>query len=191
MDKKLNQEKSELARMINEGFEFTVEGDLIECKPLKHPLLRALHVKHFHKVHRIQTFKISEPTLGTLDRLSKEWVELAIEDEGMKELDDISKARRFVAKDARRCARIVALAVMGSDYLKAKSHGRRMSFEADEVRCEELTDLFMRTVKPSQLYQMMVFISLACNLGDFLSSIRLMCANRTTMPNRIEDTEEA
>lgn len=72
----------------------------------------------------------------------REWIELAIEDESMKGLD-------------------------------------------------ELTDLFMNTIRPSQLCQLMIYISLTNNLEDFSNSIRLMCASRTTMPTRIEDTGEA
>src|SRR5574344_2450337 len=159
--KELLQEKNELSRIIQEGFDFSVEADIpkwVPCGPWG--LLRRKKV-----VRQKYDFHIQEPTLGMLDRMSKEWIELAIEDEGMRELDEMSKARRWVAKDAVRCARSVAIAVMGNNFSKERQ--------------EELNVLFMNTIRPSQLYQLMVYISLTSNLGDFSNSIRLMCASRT------------
>lgn len=173
MNFELNAERSELSRIISEGFDFSVEAEVVERVPWgPWGLLRRRKA-----VRRKYDFHIPEPTLGMLDRMSREWIELAIEDESMKGLDEMSKARRWVAKDARRCARIVAIAVSER--------------EATKERLDELTDLFMNTIRPSQLYQLMVYISLTNNLGDFSNSIRLMCASRTTMPTRIEDTGEA
>ena len=54
-------------------------------------------------------------------------------------------------------------------------------------RLNELTSLFTRRIKPSRLYQIYILIQTMCNLGDFLNSIRLMSADRTTMPIRIEE----
>ena len=56
-----------------------------------------------------------------------------------------------------------------------------MRYEEDRRRLDVLTDLFFHTVKPSELFQLTMTINAMCNLGDFIHSIRLMSAARTTV----------
>ena len=56
-----------------------------------------------------------------------------------------------------------------------------MHYEEDRCRLDELTDLFFHAVKPSELFQLTMTINAMCNLGDFIHSIRLMSAARTTV----------
>ena len=56
-----------------------------------------------------------------------------------------------------------------------------MRYEEDRRRLEELTDLFFHAVKPSELFRLTMTINAMCNLGDFIHSIRLMSAARTTV----------
>ena len=56
-----------------------------------------------------------------------------------------------------------------------------MRYEEDRRRLDELTDLFFHAVKPSELFQLTMTINAMCNLGDFIHSIRLMSAARTTV----------
>lgn len=191
MDNKLLQEKTELSRIIGEGIKFYIEEETIEPKTISYGLFGLLKKKTTEVVKKRYDFKIEEPTLGTLDRMSREWIELAIEDESMQGMELIDKAKIFASRDAKRCAKIIAIAVMGSSYMVPKYSHRTTIYETDEKRCEELTELFLRTIKPSRLGEIMSYIVLTSNLGDFLNSIRLMCANRTTKPIRVEEKDEA
>ena len=181
--KKLEQEKAELNALINKGVTFEVEDT--EFKVTKR-FFGLFKKRSPAKVKR--TFKISEPTLGALDRIASEWIEVAIDEAALKGDDGMQRARRLVGKHALRCAKVVAIAVLGSDYLIPKySVGGVVRYDEDRRRLEELTALFARTVTPSQLYQLCMLITAMCNLGDFMNSIRLMSADRSTMPGRIEE----
>jgi autonomous glycyl radical cofactor GrcA len=184
--KTLEQEKNELNVLINKGIPFEIEDIEFEEKRTFFGLIKR-HVPV--KVKR--KFKIEEPTLGTLDRLSAEWIEFEMDEAMMKSGDGMQRARTLVGKHSMRCARIIALAVLGSDYLIPKcTPNGTVRYVADTPKLEELTDLFARTIKPSQLYQLSMLINAICNLGDFVNSIRFMCAHRTTMPVRIETNSE-
>ena len=175
--KRLEQERSELNTLINKGVTFEVQ----DCE------VRTERVFLFFKRRRVvpvkRTFKIDEPTLATLDRLSAEWIEFAIDEEGMQ------RAKTMVREHAERCARIIAIAVLGSSYTVAKP-GRNgtVRYVEDKAELNRLTRLFADTVKPSQLLQLCVLINAMSNLGDFMNSIRLMQADRSTMPVRIEES---
>lgn len=180
---KLNQEKNELNRLINQGIQFTVEADVVETSR------RLLFFKTQRIVKKTMQFCISEPTLGTLDRISSISVDFDITDAKLKQVDDINKGMTIASQNARKCAKIIAYAVIGSEFEVAETgKDGRVHYHKDTERLNYLTDLFMRTVKPSQLYQLVTLIDLMCNLGDFTNSIRLLASDRTTMPNRI-DTE--
>ena len=97
-------------------------------------------------------------------------------------------ARQYAHKHCERCAKVVAIAVLGEDRLIAIPGKGGARWIEDEAKLEQLTRLFLRTIKPSRLYQLYVLINTMCNLGDFLNSIRLMSTDRTTMPNPIEQS---
>lgn len=183
---RLEQERAELNALINRGWTFEVEAHRTETIP-RWPRLGRFSPRRRRVVAEQRTFCISEPTLGTLDRLSAEWIELAIDEERLKGTEAMIEARTMAAHHARRLARIVALAVLGSDYMKpVPSTGTAVHYEEDRHALEELTDLFFHAVKPSELFQLAMTINAMCNLGDFIHSIRLMSAARTTVPTRIE-----
>ena len=182
----LEQEQSELNALINRGVSFEVQDIEVQYKSYLWGLFKKKIL-----VPITRNFVIEEPTLGTLDRLSSEWIEMAIEEETIKGEDGMLQARKMTKKHALRCARVIALAVLGSDLLIPKvSKGGFVRYEEDTKRLEELTRLFARQIKPSELYQLYVLINAMCNLGDFLNSIRLMSADRTTIPIRIEENNE-
>lgn len=187
MDKKekvaqLTLEREELNRLIGRGATFTVED------------VRFHVVKRFFGLWRKKVpetykreFRIEEPTLGTLDRLAREWVELEIDEEKLKGTDGMRAARTMAARHAMRCAKVVAIAVLGSDYLIPKSNkGGYVTYKEDNKTLGVLTALFYRTIKPSLLHQLVILISTMCNLADFINSIRLMSCDRTTMPTLVE-----
>lgn len=182
----LEQERSELNALINRGVSFEVQDVEVQYKSYLCGLFKKKIL-----VPITRNFVIEEPTLGTLDRLSSEWIEMAIDEETIKGEDGMLQARKMTKKYALRCARVIALAVLGSDYLIPKAgNGGIVRYEEDTKRLEELTRLFARQIKPSELHQLYVLINAMCNLGDFLNSIRLMSADRTTIPIRIEESNE-
>jgi hypothetical protein len=184
--KTLEQEKSELNVLINKGITFEVGDTEFDVKKRFFGLL-----KKRIPVKVKKQFKIEEPTLGTLDRLSVEWVEIAIDEAALKGEDGLQRARTMAQKQSLRCAKVIALAVLGSDYL-IPQYGKNgvVRHIEDTERLAYLTDLFSRTIKPSNLYQLCVLINAMCNLGDFVNSIRLMLSDRSAMPIRIEDKAE-
>jgi len=186
--KALEQEKAELNALINKGIAFEVDDTEFEVETRFFGLFKrrvAVTVK--------RKFKIEQPTLGTLDRIAAEWIEIAIDEAAMKTADGMQRARTLVAQHSIRAAKVVAIAVLGADYLIPKyvsaSNGIAR-YDEDKRRLNELTALFARTLTPSQLYHLCMLITAVCNLGDFLNSIRLMSADRSTMPSRIEENSE-
>ena len=182
---KLEQERAELNTLINKGVSFKVKDTDFEVKKKFFGLFKR-HIPH----EITRTFKIDELTLSTLDRISAETIELTIDESLMKSEDSMKRARRLAHKHSIRCARIIAIAVLGEDRL-IPIHGKGGTrWVEDTKRLEELTSLFARKIKPSVLYKLYVLVNAMCNLGDFMNSIRLMQQERTTMPIRIEENNE-
>ncbi|GBU07963.1 hypothetical protein AwDysgo_12940 [Bacteroidales bacterium] len=184
--KTLEQERNELNALINKGVTFELEDTEFEEKRVFFSFIkRRIPIKVKKK------FKVEELTLGTLDRLSCEWIEFEMDESQMKSDDGLQMARTLAGKHSIRCAKVVALAVLGSDYLIPKyTRNGVVRYVEDVEQLEQLTALFARTIKPSKLYQLYILINAMCNLGDFMNSIRLMSADRTTMPIRIEPNKE-
>lgn len=182
---KLEQERAELNTLINKGVSFEVKDTEFEVQKKFFGLIKR-HIPH--EVTR--TFKIDELTLSTLDRISAETIELTIDESLMKSDDSMKRARGLAHKHSIRCARIIAIAVLGEDRL-IPIHGKGGTrWIEDTKRLEKLTSLFARKIKPSVLYKLYVLVNAMCNLGDFMNSIRLMQQERTTMPIRIEENNE-
>ena len=180
---RLEQEREQLNELVNKGIGFEVQDFDVETKPVFFGLFKKRVL-----VPVVRKFKIDEPTLGTLDRLSREWIEFAIDEERLKSDDGMKEARSMASRHSIRCAKVIAIAVLGEDYLVPEA-GRngKVKFVEDVERLEELTKLFARSIKPSKLNQLYTLVNLMCNLGDFLNSIRLMSTDRTSMPIRIEE----
>ena len=182
--KKLEQERAELNTLINKGVSFEVKDTRFEVKK------RFGIFKQYTPKEVVRKFTIQEMTLSTLDRISAELIEFAIDEAVMKSDDAMKMARGLVNKHAQRCARVVAIAVLGEDRL-IPVHGKGGTrWVEDTKRLDELTSLFARKIKPSVLYKLYVLVNAMCNLGDFMNSIRLMQQERTTMPIRIEENNE-
>ena len=73
--KKLEQERAELDRLIGKGVTFEVDD--VRFKVEKR--FFGLWTKRIPETYK-RKFTIKEPTLGTLDRMSREWVEMAIDE---------------------------------------------------------------------------------------------------------------
>jgi len=182
-EQKLELERKELDLLIQRGVSF-------ECKDVEFVTETHLFglIKRKVKKDIVRKFEINEPTLGTLDRLSREWIELAIDEEKAKSSEAMRHARTMAHRHSIRCCRIIALAVLDTDLLIPKpGKGGNVVWVEDTKRLNELTNLFARNIKPSTQNQICVLINTMSNLGDFMNSIRLMLADRTTMPIRIEE----
>lgn len=179
--RKLEQERQELNTLIGKGVSFEIKDVEVETQSRFFGL-----VKKCIRNEVTRKFTINEPTLATLDRLSREWVEFAIDDDALQSADGMNAARTLAHTQAIRCARVISIAVLGEDRLIPIPGIGCTRWIEDERKVDELTELFSRTIKPSRLYQLYSVVNTMCNLGDFVNSIRLMCTERTTAPNRIE-----
>jgi hypothetical protein len=178
---KIQAERQELNTLINRGVQFDIEYPVIVKEKTKiWPFIK--RVKKLKK----EKFTIQEQTLSTLDRISAEQIDLVIDENIMTSEQGIQEAKKFTNLHGRRLARIIALSVMGEDYLIATQQGARVVYKQDDKRLDELTELFFRHLKPSKLIHLTILVNQMSNLGDFTNSIRLMSASRTTMPIRIE-----
>lgn len=181
---KIEAEKQELNLLVNRGISFEV--DQITYKR------RTGFFGRFKKrvaVSEKVRYEIKEPTLSTLDRVSEEQIKLEIDEKIMSSENGISEAKQLVSKHSKTLARIVALMVLGQDYVKAIHYPGFIKYKEDDKKLQELTDIFFMYVKPSKLMQLTLMVNTMSNLGDFTNSIRLMSGSRTTMPIRIEDKE--
>lgn len=179
----LEREKSLVNRMIQKGISFEVEDDVVVTERKFFGLIRR---KKLQKVKR--TFVINEPTLGTLDRISAISVQMVIDEEKLKdEKDSLYVSRKLVLQHAENSARIIALMVLNEKALIPTVQNGCVRYDLDEASINELTSLFLRTIKPSKLKSLTDAATVVSNLPDFMNSIRLMSTNRTCMPNLIEE----
>lgn len=181
----LELEAFELDRLIGRGFYFEIERTVYVRRPGLFGRLKKRVKKSV-----TERFKIQEPTLAVLDLLSAEQIELVIDEKVMTSKDAMSVARKLTKEHTKRLAKIVALSVLGEDYIQAVQIGARIKYEHDDKRLDELTDLFFSHIKPSRLVELVSMISAISNVGGFMNSIRLISGNRTTMPIRVEENNE-
>ena len=172
--------------LINKGVTFEVKDTEFEVKRRFFGLFRQYKSKDI-----VRTFKIEEMTLATLDRIAAESVEIAIDEEKLRSagIDSIKMARTIAHKHSTRCARIIAIAVLGEDLFIAKPGKGGTRWIEDTKKLDDLTSMFRRKIKPSILYKLYVLVNAMENLGDFMNSIRLILLERTTMPIRIEENK--
>ena len=183
--KKLEQERRELNALINKGVTFEIKDVEFYTEKRLFGLIRRRKPREI-----VRSYKIEEMTLATLDRITAETIEMSIDESVMKSDDSMQRARGVAHNHAIRCAKVVAIAVLGEDRLIPK-HGRGGTrWVEDTKRLDELTSLFARKIKPSVLNKLFILVNAMCNLGDFMHSIRLIQSERTTMPIRIEDNNE-
>jgi len=141
---------------------------------------------HFDVIigNRKKTFKIHEPTLNVLDRISDISLDMAISGDEMNQNDIILNARKLVKGNTKRQARIIAIAVLGESYYTNIPILRQILNVFYRLKSRSLTDSFMHTITPSKLVGLTVSITNISNLGDFYASMRLLSGARTTQPRR-------
>lgn len=166
-------EAQELALLLGEGRSFTISHRVRQ----RVQGWRGWLLRQKEWATRSETFTIAEPTLSTLDRLSREWLALTYDEASLSSGGDEmwGEAKRLAHQHPQRLARIVAIATLGGEYT--------------EREAQRLTALFFETVKPSELITIAQWLTSVCNLGDFIASIRLMSASRTSKPTRADRVE--
>ncbi len=157
-------ERNELDILLSSGMAFMVP---------KRSLLRFIGKPE-------RSFLIAPLFLGTLDFLSREFVEMNFSEEAIQE-NAFGEAKRLLARNARRGGRVVAIAVLNSDWKIRYLSGLYAWY-------------FRWHLTPQTLLRLTLKIQEASNLGDFTNSIRyLSVVARTatpTTPNRIEKAQE-
>lgn len=179
----LTREQTELRKMIGEGVNFDVDITYYRRKPGIWG-----YFKKRDKVKEKKVYTIQEPTLATLDRLSLIWLKMEIDETKLGDDDYLRTARALANKEAKQLAEVVATAVLGEDYYMATFDGTTYRRKEDRKALRDLTRLFFHTLKPSELLTLAIIITNVSNLGDFVNSMRLMSAARTSAPEatRIE-----
>ena len=175
-------EAQELNRLIDRGIKFNIRRRIM-CR---RPGFLGRFRKKVSKEESFE-FEIHELTLHTLDVISAEGVMMEINETDLQSDNGALVARAMVRDHAVRMAKVLAIAVMNRDYEIPVKIGDRTKYVVDEPRLKELTQLFAHTIEPSKLFQMCIAINTMSNLGDFTNCIRLTSANRTTIPDRIQD----
>lgn len=175
-------ERDELNRIIGNGVSFTITR-------------RIRRKKDFPKIgYQVETisekYEIQEPTLSTLDRLSAIWIDMDIPEQELLKggADTIRTAKNLANINARRMARIIAVAVLGEDYFIPCQRYGRTAYKGNDKALDDLTEIFLHSLRPSELVSLAQTVTAVSNLGDFIASMRLMSGARTTQPmtGRIE-----
>lgn len=155
---RLIQERSQQAVLLEKGLTFTT--------PIR-SLLR------YVSKNGQRTWLLKQPYLGTLDYLSAEYIDMDLSEARIKE-EALPEARRLVHHNARRMARIVAIAWLNDRWGIKLLTG--------------VVSTYLRwRLTPQTLYQLALIIQELSNHMDFINSIRLMAvATRTTTPVLME-----
>lgn len=128
------------------------------------------------KGEKKEEFTIKEPTLSVLDRASLVWLRMNTESIEREDADIAKESFKFAQQHAKDMAECLAILVLGEAY----------EVEGDD-ELKRLTELFYKTIKPSQCMEIALYINSACNLADFVGSTRLMKMSLTTTPTaRVE-----
>lgn len=162
--------KNELTRLINRGFPFQIEVTTKRRNPGIFGYFQSLET-----IKETKEFVIKEPTLATLDRIAL--LSLDIDPEKHKDEQDFNN---YLKKNNRLHYKIMARIIAVS-----------VAEEEDEEK--ELTELFYKCLKPSELYQIMQVADLASNHTDFMNSTLLVTAAQAhtarteTVEERLQD----
>lgn len=174
----IQKEKSELERMTRKGFDFTCEYDITKRNWLGKKKVE----------HKVEHFYIEEPTLGTLDRMSNAMMEIESVVDFDKE-DSLKRATEMAARYTRTVCRVIAYAVIGSEYIRMiKKDGHVCSVVAEE-RVNELVEVFLHCLKPSDMTEIVMYVMAVRNMQDFITSTMLMSAGRTSRPDMVEQRD--
>jgi hypothetical protein len=175
-------EREELNLLVQRGISFNIS------QKVRH---RAKGLSGFfgkkEAAEETMTFEMHEPTLSVLDRISDVALDMAINDDELKESGEeiITKAKGLVKGNSQKLARMVAISVLGEDYhITEISKSGKVKRRNDDRELDRLTDLFFHAVTPSKLAGLALSITSISNIGDFIASMRLLSGARTTQPRK-------
>ena len=183
-EEKKQIEINELMKLISEGFAFTIKYRISKKKWWQ------FWKKNTFKIVEEQ-FRIKELTLGILDRISLESVELKEEDE---QSVDSHYIKTYSRKHYKRVARIIAIAILGRDaeYLQKNPFGN-YDLVLNEIEIKRLSTKILAVLTPSDISKILDMIDIESNLGDFINSTRKLTAakKKTIMTDLVEKKESA
>lgn len=172
--KEILKEKNFIKTIIDKGTKFTINYSVkVRQKGFKGLFLPKVTEE------RTEEFVLKEPTLAVLDRASEVWLRMNTEDIEKEGSDVIKEGYKLANKYAKDMAECLAILVLGEAYYSVDG--------GDDKELGRLSDLFYKTVKPSQAEEIAMFINATSNLVDFVNSMRLMKMSKTTTPTaRVE-----
>lgn len=166
MEKGNLQEQREIEVLLNKGYKFQITY---------------LSKKWWFSKPKIEKriLEIKQPTLAVLDLVSERFLTLKITDtEKTADVDThIHAATKTAAENAKTMSEIIAIFALGENCFEFD--GRNYKFRENEVK--NLAKLIFHNVKPSDMKNIISAATALANLPDFLISIRLTGASRTTM----------
>ena len=162
---KTQLEQQELRILNDSGYTFEVEYEK-EIKPIY------FFGKSKKEVVK-ESFNIKPLRLSTLDRIAEYQLQLFLNDEVFKDTDAFAiEANSLIIKNNQTLVKIVALAVLGTDYSKKKFN--------------KLTRIFSDALTAQQLIEIVSQIFALSDHGNFINSTRLMIARNVIKPNEVE-----
>lgn len=158
-----------LKTMINEGTRFSVTY----TTKARMKGIKGFFAKKIDKEVK-EEFVLKEPTLAVLDRASVVWLRMNTDCIDNENADVLKEGFTLASKHSHDMAECLAILVLGERYYTNGGN--------DDKELERLTELFYKTVKPSQFIELATFINATSNLVDFVNSMRLMKTSVTTTP---------
>lgn len=160
--------------IIGKGTKFTINYTI----KVRKSGLKGLFMPKVNE-ERTEEFTLKEPTLAVLDRASDVWLRMNTESVEKEDSDTIKEGYKLAKAHAKDMAECLAILVLGEEYYAVDG--------GDEKELKRLTELFYKTVKPSQSEELAMYINATSNLVDFVNSMRLMKMSTTTTPTaRVE-----
>lgn len=159
--------KRELTKLINDGFPITITEAYFERKKGFWNLLSKPEKKSREIIYHIK-----ELTLNIIDLISLEAQNLNLKDYDGKE--SIAFDNSISRRDIQVMSKIIALAIMGTDYEYKVISGEREKYIRDDKRLKNIQTHISQKIRPSDLFGILQLIDITSNFGDFSNSIRLI-----------------
>lgn len=119
-----------------------------------------------------ETYEIYHPTLAVLDLLSSCWLNIDIP----KEISSITEVNGLMSH-AADMAKVVAIMCLNEKCFSLKRNG---TYEVREKEIRNLANIIAHGMQPAQLIEVARAVTSLCDMPNFINSMRLMCASRTT-----------
>lgn len=159
--------RREITKLINNGFPITLSKTYVERKKG----LLGFFSKPKKKTKEV-TYIIKELTFNIIDLIALESQGLILKNyegkEGLAFNNSISR------NDIKIMSKVIALAIMGTDYEYKVITGKREKYIRDEKGLKKIQNHLSQNLHPSDLFGILNLIDIHSNLGDFTNSIGLI-----------------